>query len=548
MDNTLRPLTSGSVHNALQKFLLVWVDANIDESNDDCRHTMEQLRDVVDTVNIFTEPDDCVEFLDGVTKEKIILITSGSLGPDLLPRIHAKVELDAVYVFCGNKERNEAWAEEWSKIKGVFTGMEPLCEALQEFVGRGDENSCPMSFASSNGNSSKNDLNQLDPSFMYTQLFKDAILELKHDEQALKALVKYCRAKMPDQRSMIDEFERIYRPDEAIWWYTRECFLYQMLNQALRLLQADVIVTAGFFIHDLHRQIESLHKDQLSHYKGQKFIVYRGQGVSKMDFEKLEKSQGGLLAFNSFISTSREKETAMYFAKKASLDKGKVAILFVMTIDPTKISTPFANVEGISYHHNEAEILFSMHSVFRIDRIRKMRDHSNMFEVTLIQSTDDDPLLRKLTERLQEEFRGSCVWERIGQLLIKVGHLRKAEEQYKALLKQASDASDKAHYTYQLGYINDQAGKYSKALALYQEALHMEEAILSEDDPVLASYHNNIGAVFKNMGKYSKALSSYRKALEIQRQHLSDGDLALATSFNNIGLVHDSLGQYPSKP
>ena len=107
------------------------------------------------------------------------------------------------------------------------------------------------------------------------------------------------------------EFSRRLPSQKAIWWYTRQCFIYQMLNRSLRLLEADIIVNMGFFIHDLHRQIEHLHQNQISQYRGRPFTVYRGQGLSVEHFQKLEKTRGGLISFNSFLSTSKERGVSL---------------------------------------------------------------------------------------------------------------------------------------------------------------------------------------------------------------------------------------------
>ena len=112
---------------------------------------------------------------------------------------------------------------------------------------------------------------------------------MNHDKQSLQAFIIFCRERphlTASQTKLIDEFERDYTPDKAIWWYTRESFVYQMLNQALRLLHADVIVIMGFFIADLHRQIERLHRAQCDQFRGKTMTVYRGQRLSATDFDK----------------------------------------------------------------------------------------------------------------------------------------------------------------------------------------------------------------------------------------------------------------------
>ncbi len=47
----------------------------------------------------------------------------------------------------------------------------------------------------------------------------------------------------------------------------------------------------GFFIQDLHRQIEKLYSENC--YTNN-FILYRGQGMTNIHFEKLKTNSGGL--------------------------------------------------------------------------------------------------------------------------------------------------------------------------------------------------------------------------------------------------------------
>ena len=61
-----------------------------------------------------------------------------------------------------------------------------------------------------------------------------------------------------------------------------------MLNRALRLMDVDIIVKMGFFVCALHQQITSLHAEQYgSQHPSNLFTVYRGQGLSQVDFDQL---------------------------------------------------------------------------------------------------------------------------------------------------------------------------------------------------------------------------------------------------------------------
>jgi len=542
--------SSGDIHprqrNA-QNFLLVWVDANINQSNKDCQNTLAHLRNVVNDVTIFTQPDQCIQFLKETEKEKAFIITSGSLGQHLVSNIHALPQSDAIYIFCGNKSPHEQWVKEWAKIKGVYTNIKPICEALELAVKQCNQDSMAVSFVTAGERASNTNLNQLEPSFMYTQIFKEILLEMEHNEQSIKDLVIYCRKFYTDnmtQLTILDEFEHSYQSKLALWWYTRECFTYQMLNRALRTLEGDTIINMGFFIRDIHQQIQELYEKQVGTYRGKSLTVYRGQGLSKLDFEKLVKTKGGLMSFNNFLSTSKHREVSLRFAKAALTKTDTVGIFFEMTIDPSVSSAPFASIREVSYYKKEEEILFSMHSVFRIDKITKIDKKNALYQVNLKLTADDDQELRMLTERIRKEVPDQTGWQRLGCLLLKLSQLDKAEELYNVLLEQTSDQGKKALYYNNLGCIKNNQDDYKKAIEYYEKALEISQKTLPANHPDLATSYNNIGLVYNNMEEYSKALSYYEKSLEIRRKTLPANHPLLATFCNNIGLVYNNMGEY----
>ncbi len=114
-----------------ENFVLIWADDSIDQSTQDCQNTLAQLQSIVNNVNIFTQRDECIDFLTEVDDIKAFLILGGTLGSQIVSLIHDIPQLDDIYIFCGNKSLHEQWAKEWAKIKGVHTEIESICEALQ---------------------------------------------------------------------------------------------------------------------------------------------------------------------------------------------------------------------------------------------------------------------------------------------------------------------------------------------------------------------------------------------------------------------------------
>ncbi|CAF0790757.1 unnamed protein product [Adineta steineri] len=529
-----------------QNYLLIWVDASIDQAAKDCQNTLAQLKNVVNDVNLCTEPNQCIQALNQVDKERAFVITSGSLGQHLVPEIHDMPQLDIIYIFCGDKSKHEGWTQNWTKIKGVHTNIKEICQALQLAVKQCDQDTIAVSFLTVNDMASLENLNQLEPTFMYTQLFKEILLDIEYDDKAIKDLAVCCREAFAGnsyELQVIDKFEHDYDPQNAIWWYTRECFTYKMLNQALRMMNVDIIINMGFFLRDVHRQIKQLHEQQVSSYRRKTFEIYRGQGLMKSDFEKLHKAKDGLLSFNNFLSTSKDKKISLEFSEDASKKPDMVGIFFVMSIDPCLKSTPFASIKKESYFKEEEEILFSMHTVFRVRAIKQMDTKNQLYQVELELTSDNDQQLRLLTDRIREEVDGTG-WKRLGKLLLTIGQFNKAEELYNVLLEQTSEEGKKAIYYNQLGFVHSNQGDYEKAFWYYKQALEIYQKTLPANHPYLATSYNNIGSVYKNMGEYSKALSYYEKALEIQQKTLPSNHPLLAISYNNIGSVYDNMEEY----
>ena len=384
--------------------------------------------------------------------------------------------------------------------------------------------------------------------FIYTQSMKEIWLTIEFEQQHIKAFIDYCRDVFEDNKDElknIDKLEQKYHHETPIWWYSYACFLYPMLNRALRTIDVDVIINIGFFICDLHRQIEQLHKEQFSGHQATKtFTVYRGQSLSKTDFEQMEKTKGGLMLFNSFLSTSKDQNVSLRFAHNALADLESVGILFVMTIYPSQSTTPFASINGTGYFQAEDQVLFSMHTIFRIQDIKTMGENQRLFQVDLILTDENDNELWTLTDHIREETSPkSPGWYRLGILLLKMGQSDRAQQVYQILLDQTTDEIDKAPICIQLGSIKCAQGEYDEALIYYEKAFEIYK-LLPSNDPQFAQFCIGYGGVHEKMGKHSIAVTLYEKAIEIQKQALPSNHIDLAMSYNNMGVVYGEMCEY----
>jgi len=213
----------------IQNASVIWLDSNINEKNEDCHNTINQLRRVVNTINTFTDTDQCIQFIKNIVDKKTSLIISGSLGQHIVPHVHNLSQVDSIFIFCANRKRHEQWAKEWPKIKGIFTQILPICEALTPAYHQCERHIPSISFVATKNDVSSKKFSQLDPLFMYIQIMKEILLlTIKFDKHYINEFINNNR-----ELDILKQFKRKYHDETSIWYDTCECFLYLQLTKTM---------------------------------------------------------------------------------------------------------------------------------------------------------------------------------------------------------------------------------------------------------------------------------------------------------------------------
>ncbi|CAF1399813.1 unnamed protein product [Adineta steineri] len=533
-----------------QNFILLWLDANINDDNSN--NILTQLREIITTVYTFNDVNQIVDFATDIKDVQIFMIFSDEFAQTTIPIVHDIPQVSSIYISCKNKSEHEKWSKQWAKVKDIFTETSQICKILKQATQECDQNFISMSFIPTNDETLNKNLDELDQSFMYTQVLKEILLTIDFNQQHIKEFTNYYREKIVGDNAQpknIDELEKEYDRHSPIWWYTSP-FLYETLNRGLRTMDVDIIIKMGIFVRDIHQCIQQLHDEQYARSNQLRpLIVYRGQGLTQTDFDQMMKTKGGLISFNNFLSTSLDREVAFLFAESNQNNPDLIGVLFQITVNSSISSIPFADISGVSYYHGaEEEILFSMHSVFRIGDIKEINGNNRLWEVELILTSDNDPQLSALTEHIREETSPHQKgWHRLGQLLIKLGQINKAQNVYEVLLDQIHlmTWAEQSLTYHQLGSIKDDQAKYEEAIKLYEKSIEIRRKHCSSNDPDLITTYANIGAVYSKMGNYSKALLIHEKVLKVRQEARPYNNIDLSTSYINIGEVYEKLGKYP---
>jgi hypothetical protein len=211
------------IRRLIQNFVLVWFDIKFDESNNNTKTTLGYLERSMppSSIKTFGDIDKCVNYMNTIKMKRVFMIVSGPCDQQIIEKLNIFAQIESIYVLGDNTSVNEKWSKNIPKIKGVHSTIEPIYEALQIDAENHDRAEMPIS------------VNGIDPLFMYTQLFKEALMEIEDDnEKSIKELVEYCQQQGISQNE-IQSMENEYHDHSPIWWYTVPTFLYTALNCGL---------------------------------------------------------------------------------------------------------------------------------------------------------------------------------------------------------------------------------------------------------------------------------------------------------------------------
>ncbi|CAF1402846.1 unnamed protein product [Adineta steineri] len=516
-----------------RKVILIWLDAHYDETEHDYQISLNEFQHLANDIHTFIDPDVCINFLTDINDQtkKIILIIDGTFAKEVVPLIEDCSQINSILVFRNDTHQYKEWSKNYPKVKGVFTGIYSLIKCLEQII---DPNYFTMIdiIGPSNINS-----DYLNTSFMYSQLLKEILLDIHTENRTNRSsFIKYCYEHFPTETININNFDTNYTKYTPIHWYSAHLFIYETVNRALRTVDIDLLLKMSFFIGDLHNQIEELHSTtQLK----ERLTVYRGQGLTKNECKKLETSIGGFISFNCFLSTSTARGISNMFAESNSSIHGCNGVLFQIEVDPEISSSPFALTNKYSHFSSEDEILFSTHTIFRIDRVTEGND--SFYYVNLSLTNNQDKNLCELIIHRREEIQGQTSIHRLAQLLYRMGKFEQAKDIYQKLLGVAVPLDEILYLTHYIARIDCHMGNFGQALSQVSLALQFNDG---RNPALTADVYAGMGEAFLRHDMLEDSLELYQRALRIAERSQTINDHSKVLYLNNIGFVLKLLNHY----
>ena len=552
----------------LESFILVWLhhdDKYIDQ------HTQD-LRSIMNIVELFKDIHECVDFITNTLSEKIFVILPESVSEYLVPILHNFSQTYAIYCLSDQDKADEhKWWPLYRKVEGLFSDMADICKVLIQH-----RRKLEYSLLSFYGFDSENKMrqsdtlaNKQDAKFMYAVLIKMIILQ-REESANLNRLIDHSRnyperptsihfaeeilpgieddnnqamletsrshyANNSAQLALIDEFQQDYHRNKAIWWYTRDSFLYRMINKALSILHIELLYEMRTVIRDIHLEIEKRWTEEVVENNVLLCWLYRGQKMSIEELEKLKSNVGGLFSISNFFSTTEYKELAIIYAGQSIDDE--IAVLFEIELKTCSVpNSPYVNISNISHFgEGEREWLFSMCSIFRIEEVQCRDDGLWSVHLTLTSSYDEE--LSSLSTVMAREIGldGLHSLSACAMLLSKMGEYARAAKLYEKALATKMTWKTRSTILNSLGLIYQRIGLYNTARDAYEQSLEVAKEHIPENDSELSSIYNNLGTLYESQGLSDLALENYQHALKLHMAGSQIDQQKIATSYNNMG-------------
>ncbi|CAF1007421.1 unnamed protein product [Adineta steineri] len=529
-------LLPNEVSDNKEDIQLIWLDENMNDS-DDYLLTQSMLTELNPAVQFYSYFDRCFDLIKSIKDEQIFLIVSGAFAQRVLLQTHHHRSLVAIFIFCSNHQLYKPLMKEYNKIIGIFTKQHDLLISIQEKMNLVEKQTLIFSLFDQKQKSMK-DLSQESASFLLHQMLIYALKQMSQDEQSKKQMLDMCRDYYKNNKQelkKIEEFENTYTREKAIEWYTDECFLYKILNKALRTEDIDLLFTFRFFIIDLCSAIEQ--ENQLSKKKGI-LTLYRGTQIPKEEFEKIKENIGKTISTNGFLSTTRNIDVSLQSSQINAELNDCISVLFQIKVNTLLKTVIFAHVGNKTLMKGE-EVLFNLNSLFKIvsvcfdSKLTVWKIELNVTDKGAIKV--EEYLL--LSKQQMQEYTPLICYGRL--LLYELDQVDRAGKYFNILLKSLPhDHPDIAAVYNNIGIIHERRKEFNLALKNYEIAYKMRRKQLPANHPRIAGSLYNIGCIYKEKGDFNTALNYFQQGLMVQESLYLGYNLQKAIIIESIGIVY----------
>ncbi|CAF3430033.1 unnamed protein product [Rotaria socialis] len=388
----------------LDHYEIIWFNSDVDNPI-----KLNRLRKISDYVKFFDNIENCRDYIEIVAtasdKSALFLVSSGPLAKKLVLAVHHLNAISSIHCLI-NAYSEEEWMTNDPKIK-IHVALQPLLKSLLQNVDHyskdhENQNIFDLTRNTTEQENTTDNIESWWPKLVYI------IVHLPYPQdcfQRFLAIMRKYYSTNPSELRHIDQLELNYLSTtnrNPIQEYTKDTFLYRMVNRVLRQKNIQFMFLFAFFLRDLFQQLKREHENFLrKQLKNSKVTVYRGQIMAKTEIEKLKGSTGNMVT-SSFMSTTFDPAMSEIYLGTSMPDDELQSILFEIELNLAEKSFPYADISTISWFPSESETLLMPGLEFKMTENSIYYDLERKIWLAKLELVSDT--IEKVEDRMLEGF------------------------------------------------------------------------------------------------------------------------------------------------
>ncbi|CAF1136564.1 unnamed protein product, partial [Didymodactylos carnosus] len=377
--------------------------------------------------------------------------------------------------------------------------------------------------------------------------FYKTLLRMETTDEDHHELINMCRKMYADDKfelQNIEKFEREYKRESAITWYTRETFVYRQLNKALRSGKFEMLFAFRFLIKDIYEQLKMEYEQQQEWLDS--IRLYHGQSVSAGELTQLQNTIGHYISFDSFLSATKSEQLALIYSDENNITNTTQSVVFNILVEPSRLqsSKPFASISHLSHFGSaEEEYLIMLGAIFYIVDVSRDNDDKRWI-VYLRLCNENEHELHELYQHLSADLPKETNLADLGDLCQKMGQDDTAEIFYgRCITGKFMSATALSRCFVGLGNIAREKGDYNLAINYHQRTLDLLSTTHGSDDRLFL-INSNLALVYCDKGNYDLAIECLEKAVSVAVQIYGENSQQLDGLYTNLGIAHSKKMNY----
>ncbi|CAF1221737.1 unnamed protein product [Didymodactylos carnosus] len=462
-----------------------------------------------------------------------------------------------IYVYCMDEAKHNKWANSCNKVRNVSKNFGKILQMIKY-----DLQNNPIVQMKTSTKTPTTDFNQQDAEkpkrYRYTtdnnvwdQLaFSLLLSQSSNDNSQQQDFYDFAKNFIStgtndnENKQCLDQlnqFIETFTPEQSIFWYTKDTFLYDILMSEMYSSDLDSLWHLRYYWTAFYTSLLDEHKKFVTEYPDEKLILYHGTHLTTSEFNLMKKSLGQTMTFNKIYSTSYNLSQALELIK--SNNNAQVTpVLMEIKVD-LKLDEHLPYAE-IIHDNNEREILFYFGSKFRLTKMEYVEHEQYwLIGIQLCQLLDDD--VKELYNYYECTLLNlNNTAHAYGKVLCYKGLFTNAYSYFRLALGAKTEQLVQVQCDLSEFYMRN--GKHDRALDLHAQALDLEPDNL--DVQILGCYLSILSRDLSSAEDLlEKIINEHQNKRSIAKVYIALGYIALLDSNIQNALHYFTLAKESAK-